>query len=59
MKETEIKKLLEEQRTFFASGQTLAVAYRLEALQRLQRAIKGHELANLRRIKAGFGQEQL
>lgn len=55
MKETEIKKLLEEQRAFFASGQTLAVAYRLEALQRLQRAIKGHERQIYAALKQDLG----
>lgn len=43
MNEPEIKKILEDQRAFFASGQTLAVEYRIQALQRLQKAIKQHE----------------
>lgn len=43
MNEPKIKKILEDQRAFFASGQTLAVEYRIQALQRLQKAIKRHE----------------
>ncbi len=43
MNEPEIKKILEDQRAFFASGQTLAVEYRIQALEKLQKAIKRHE----------------
>ena len=43
MNETEIKKILDEQKKFFASGRTLDVNYRVQALNRLQKTIKRHE----------------
>ena len=43
MNELEIKKILEDQKAFFASGETLAVEYRIQALEKLQKAIKRHE----------------
>ena len=43
MNEVEIQNILNDQKAFFLTGQTLSVAYRKAALQKLQKAIKRHE----------------
>ncbi len=41
--ESDIHNLVERQRTFFRSGQTLPVAWRLEQLRKLRKALEAHE----------------
>jgi aldehyde dehydrogenase (NAD+) len=43
MNETEIKQIIDRQRTFFRSGKTLPVAYRIAALKELRETILKHE----------------
>ena len=40
MTESEIRKLLERQRTFFSTGKTLPVSFRLRQLEKLKRSIQ-------------------
>lgn len=55
MQETEIKALLEKQRKFFGSGRTLPVDFRIKALLRLQKCIRGHEREICRALKQDLG----
>ena len=43
MTESEISKLLERQRTFFSTGKTLPVSFRLRQLEKLKRSIQKNE----------------
>lgn len=43
MNESEIKSLVDAQRSFFLTGRTLDVSYRIQALKRLKAAIQRHE----------------
>lgn len=43
MKEEQIKDLLDKQNTFFYSGRTIPVTYRINALKKLKRTIKKYE----------------
>lgn len=58
MNETEIEKILDEQRKFFASGRTLDVNYRVQALNRLQKAIKRHEREIEHALKQDLGKSR-
>lgn len=55
MNETELKAILEEQRAFFASGQTLSVAFRMQALKKFRRAVKRHEREILAALRQDLG----
>ena len=48
---TSIKETLEKQKRFFASGNTKDVNFRIEQLNKLESAIKNHELAILNALK--------
>lgn len=41
----QIKSIIDKQRNFFYTGETLPVAYRIKALKRLKKSIKSHEKA--------------
>lgn len=43
MENTEMKKIIDRQRTFFQTGTTLDVSFRIAALKRLQHMIRRHE----------------
>ena len=43
MENTEMKKIIDRQRTFFQTGTTLDVSFRIAALKRLQYMIRRHE----------------
>ena len=43
MENTEMKKIIDRQRTFFQTGMTLDVSFRIAALKRLQHMIRRHE----------------
>ena len=43
MENTEMKKIIDRQRTFFQTGTTLDVSFRISALKRLQHMIRRHE----------------
>ena len=43
MENTEMKKIIDRQRTFFQTGTTLDVSFRIAALKRLQYMIHRHE----------------
>ena len=43
MENTEMKKIIDRQRTFFQTGTTLDVSFRIAALKRLQYMIRHHE----------------
>ena len=58
MNETEIEKILDEQRKFFASGRTLDVNYRVQALNRLQKTIKRHEWEIEHALKQDLGKSR-
>lgn len=47
-----IKEILDNQRTYFNSGQTLDLAFRLNALKTLQRSIRKHEKEILGALKS-------
>ncbi len=51
----DIETLLEKQRVFFASGATLSVEYRVEALKKLREAVKRHEKDIEEALKADLG----
>ena len=48
---TSIKETLKEQKRFFATGKTQNVNFRIEQLNKLESAIKNHELAILKALK--------
>ena len=43
MKEQEIKDILEKQREFFRSGETISVEFRLRQLEKLRKSMVAHE----------------
>ena len=51
----EIKQILEKQRTFFYTGSTLSVDYRLHALRRLKACILRHEAEINHALKEDLG----
>ncbi len=55
MTETEIKKIVERQRAFFATGKTLDVNYRIEMLKKIKDAIKKYENEICAAIKKDLG----
>lgn len=55
MTEFEIEKIIERQKTFFATGKTLEVKYRIDALKRLGIAIERNEDEILQAIKNDLG----
>ncbi|MDO4261006.1 MAG: aldehyde dehydrogenase [Eubacteriales bacterium] len=57
-RQTGAEKLLAEQRAYFASGRTLPVQARIEALDRLERAIIGYEDELCRALKADLGKSR-
>jgi len=58
MTETEIKKLVEKQRAFFNTGKTLDVNYRIQALNRLQKALIKYEREVLDALKADLNKSE-
>lgn len=50
--------LMEKQRIFFASGKTLNTAYRMRALERLERALKAHEQELCRALQEDLGKSR-
>ena len=50
MTESEIRKLLERQRTFFSTGKTLPVSFRLRQLEKLKRSIQ----KTVRKFEGGY-----
>ena len=57
--EARMRGILEEQRAWFDGGHTLPVAARLEALDRLERAILRHEQDLYRALKTDLGKSQM
>ena len=55
MKSTQIDALLEKQRSFFATGATLDVKYRISALKKLHQALVDSEAAIARALKEDLG----
>ena len=55
MTKEQIKALVEKQRTFFATGTTLDVAYRIAALKKLRRALLNREAAIAEAIRKDLG----
>ena len=55
MKSTQIDALLEKQRSFFATGATLDVKYRISALKKLHQALVDSEAAIAQALKADLG----
>ena len=55
MKSTQIDALLEKQRSFFATGATLDVKYRVSALKKLHQALVDSEAAIAQALKADLG----
>ena len=58
MKEAEIKALVAKQREFFFSGKTLPVAYRIQALKALKKAIVENENKITEAIKKDLGKSK-
>ena len=57
--EARMRGILEEQRAWFDGGHTLPMAARLEALDRLERAILRHEQDLYRALKTDLGKSQM
>ena len=55
MKQEQILEIIEKQRSFFSSGATLDVNYRIAALKKLQHALKVQEAAIAQAIHADLG----
>ncbi len=55
MQEQEIKEIVDGQRAYFLSGATLPVKSRVNALEKLQKTIKGNESAIAAALKADLG----
>ena len=55
MKKEQIDKIVEKQRAFFATGATLDVNYRIEALKRLQQTLLDNEAAIAEAIRSDLG----
>lgn len=55
MTEQEISKIVEKQRAFFTAGRTLPVAFRKDALKKLQSAIKSREGEIAEALKKDLG----
>ena len=55
MKKEEIDTIIEKQRDFFATGRTLDVNYRINALKKLRYAVKKHENEINAALKADLG----
>ena len=58
MTQTEIHALVERQRTFFRTGQTLDVNWRLQQLQKLKAAVRSHEKELLDALAADLGRSE-
>ena len=58
MTEAEIQNILEKQRKFFQTGQTMAVNYRIEQLQKLKESIIRHEPDLNLALKADLGKSE-
>ena len=59
MTESEIRKLLERQRTFFSTGKTLPVFFRLRQLEKLKRAIQKNEPLLRHALKKDLGKSNM
>lgn len=55
MKKESIDQILEKQRAFFATGKTLDVGYRIDALKKLRQALLANEAAIARALRADLG----
>ncbi len=55
MKKEQIDKIVEKQRAFFATGATLDVNYRIEALKKLQQTLLDNEAAIAEAIRSDLG----
>lgn len=55
MNRAEISALVREQRAFFATGATLPVAYRMEALKKLRAVLLENEAAIARAVASDLG----
>lgn len=58
MKQEEINALINKQRTYFLTGETLSVSTRIKALKRLQKAIQDHEQEIHEALKQDLGKSQ-
>lgn len=54
----QIKDIVEKQRDFFASGATLSISYRLEALNRLRLSMNNHKDEIMAALKADLGKSE-
>lgn len=59
MTEQEIQTILEKQRNFFTTGQTLPVSFRLEMLQKLKQSILDHEADLNAALKKDLGKSRM
>ena len=59
MKEQTIRKLVEEQRAYFMSGKTKNIKMRLNALERLEQAIKKREKEIHEALKKDLNKAQM
>lgn len=59
MTESEIRKLLERQRTFFSTGKTLPVSFRLRQLEKLKRSIQKNEPLLRHALKKDLGKSNM
>ena len=55
MRPEEISSIVEAQRSYFASGATLPVAFRIDALKRLQNAMRQNEVRIAEALRADLG----
>ena len=53
-----IEEILERQRRFFASGATLPVSFRVEALKKLHAAVQSHEAEIARALRQDLGKSE-
>lgn len=58
MNQTEIEKLVQKQRAFFATGKTLDVRFRKEALKKLEKAIKEREEKFYQALKSDLNKSE-
>lgn len=59
MTEQEIQRLTEKQRTFFLTGKTLALSFRIQALQKLKVLIRQHEDQIQEALRLDLGKSRL
>ena len=53
-----IEEILERQRRFFASGATLPVSFRVEALKKLHASVQSHEAEIARALRQDLGKSE-